>query len=766
MTHIRLLLLFSVWIFTSNAYSQNTECQLVVSGIVVDDHDRQPLAYAHVYIKSLNIGSVADSTGYYELRGLCAGTYQIDVSYIGTILPSTEIELSSSTTLNLYPEIHPEVLESIEISTTESAEFLLERLDKIQVNSIAFEGTTLADKLQNTVGLNVLRTGSSIGKPMIHGMVGNRVIIMNNGVRLESQQWGSEHAPEVDINTVEDIEVIKDAGTIQYGSDAIGGVVLLVPREISGKLKGEVKLSGQTNGRIGASSISLEGGFGDAHRINWRVQGSGTRGGNTKTAQYFLNNTGVKELNYSLTGQYAHKSFDAEVFYSQINTKIGIFSGAHIGNLTDLNNAFQATRPATPDTFQYAIGRPYQNVNHELAKTVLSLKRGHSTIGIQLSRQYNLRQEYDKDKPLNDSLAALNLPALHLEITTLASELFWRSHSTNKRYTTKNGLLTTNQQNTFEGRYFIPNYIRKNVGGYTIHNWTSSNYKTAIEGGLRYDHVEQTIYRRVGDEIISPQYAYSGLSGTLSAAIRASETTTINIRGGHAWRPPTINELYSDGLHHGAAAIERGDTTLTEEKLNHTSIGFVWRNRRSHLIVDAYLNSFSNFIYLQPTGIPELTIRGAFPSFDYRQTAARIIGIDISFNQRFARGIEYNLTASIMRGQRDNGTSLPMMPANRMLHSIKRQHQNGLMYGISAQIVAEQRLYDADTDYLPPPEGYVLFNFVAGKTFKTKHQPFTLGFGVNNFLNTAYRDYLNRLRYFADDQGINFTINFRIPITL
>ncbi|MDP4828416.1 MAG: carboxypeptidase-like regulatory domain-containing protein, partial [Flavobacteriales bacterium] len=109
MTHIRLLLLFSVWIFTSNAYSQNTECQLVVSGRVVDDHDRQPLAYAHVYIKSLNIGSVADSTGYYELRGLCAGTYQIDVSYIGTILPSTEIELSSSTTLNLYPEIHPEM---------------------------------------------------------------------------------------------------------------------------------------------------------------------------------------------------------------------------------------------------------------------------------------------------------------------------------------------------------------------------------------------------------------------------------------------------------------------------------------------------------------------------------------------------------------------------------------------------------------------------------------------------------------------------------
>lgn len=765
MSHKRLLLLFGICAVALTGFSQDTECQYILSGRVVDEHDQQPLAYAHVYIESLKRGSVTDSLGYYSIDRLCSGKYLLNLSYIGTHLPATTVEIKGNQTLNLYPEIHPEVLEGAEIETVEAAELFLERMDQIKVDAVVLEGTSLADKLENVVGLNVLRTGSTIGKPMIHGLVGNRVVIVNNDVRLESQQWGSEHAPETDVNAVSSIEVVKNAGTIQYGSDAIAGVIRMIPAPFSDSLKADLKLAGQTNGRSASTSLSIEGGFGKRHHVNWRAQGSGFRSGNTRTPNYYLNNTGSGELNFALTGKYRYQSIVADLYYSQVNSKIGIFSGAHIGNLTDLNNAFLAEKPLAPDTFQYAIGRPFQNINHELGKVKLSKTIKQSTYSLQLSRQYNLRQEYDKDKPLNDSLAALNIPALHLEITTLIADLQWNRQSKNKRKVFLGGVTGMNQENTFEGRLFIPNYVRNTTGGFVIQKWTASDYRMAVEIGLRYDRTLQTIYRRLGNDVITPAYEYQGFAGTAAMAYRTSETTTLTLRGGHAWRPPTVNELYSAGLHHGAAAIEYGDTTLTEEQLNHISLGFAWRTKSSHLIADVYLNAFNNFIYLQPGDQPELTIRGAFPVFNYRQTAAQIVGVDLNFAQKLTEKINYQLTASMLQGKRADGTHLPMMPANRMTHKLLRQNSKGLMYGLSALFVAEQQLYDDDSDYVAPPKGYVLFNLFAGKDFTLQKQSFSAGIGINNLFNTRYRDYLNRLRYFADDQGINITLHLRISIT-
>ncbi|MBI1266681.1 MAG: TonB-dependent receptor [Cryomorphaceae bacterium] len=765
MSHKRLLLLFSICATALIGFSQDTECQYILSGRVVDEHDQQPLAYAHVYIASLKRGTVTDSLGYYTIDRLCRGNYILNLSYIGTRLPATAVELTGNQTLNLFPEIHPEILESAEIETVEAPEFFLERMDQIKVGAIVFDGTTLADKLENVVGLNVLRTGSTIGKPMIHGMVGNRVIIVNNDVRLESQQWGSEHAPETDVNAVSSIEVVKNAGTIQYGSDAIGGVIRMVPAPLSDSLKADVNLSGQSNGRSASTSLSVEGGFGKRHHVNLRAQGSGFRSGNTKTPNYYLNNTGSGELNFALTGKYQYQTIVADLYYSQVNSKVGIFSGAHIGNLTDLNNALLADKPQAPDTFLYAIGRPYQIINHEVSKLKLSKTTKQSTLSLQLSRQYNLRQEYDIDEPLNDSLAALNIPALNLEITTLIADLQWNRYSKNKRNVFVGGVTGMNQENTFEGRLFIPNYVRNTVGGFGIQKWTSSDYRMAVEVGIRYDRTHQTIYRRLGNDVIAPDYQYQGLAGTAAVAYRTTETTTLTLRGGHAWRPPTVNELYSAGLHHGAAAIEYGDTTLTEEQLKHISLGFVWRTKSSHLIADMYLNAFNNFIYLQPGDQPELTIRGAFPVFNYRQTAAQIVGIDLNFVQKLNKKISYQLTASMLKGKRADGTYLPMMPANRMTHKILRQNSQGLMYGFSALFVNEQRLYDDNSDYVAPPKGYVLLNLFAGRDFNIKKQFFSAGIGINNALNTRYRDYLNRLRYFADDQGINITLHLKLSIT-
>ena len=137
---------------------------------------------------------------------------------------------------------------------------------------------------------------------MIHGMYGNRILLLNNGVRLESQNWGSDHAPEIDPFIATKLTVIKGAASIRYGMDALGGVILVEPKElpISKSFKGEFNTVGTTNGKSGVVSSYLEGRFDKKLAgLSWRLQGTMKEAGNYRTPTYFLTNTAMNESNYS-----------------------------------------------------------------------------------------------------------------------------------------------------------------------------------------------------------------------------------------------------------------------------------------------------------------------------------------------------------------------------------------------------------------------------------------------------------------------------------
>ncbi|HLT23904.1 MAG TPA: Plug domain-containing protein, partial [Ignavibacteria bacterium] len=119
------------------------------------------------------------------------------------------------------------------------------------------KGKPLAEALKEITGVSTIQTGSSISKPVIHGLHSNRILILNNGVRQEGQQWGFEHAPEIDPFIAKKLTVIKGANSVRYGSDAIGGVILVEPNDLQynmNKLNGEVNLIGFSNGRAGVIS--------------------------------------------------------------------------------------------------------------------------------------------------------------------------------------------------------------------------------------------------------------------------------------------------------------------------------------------------------------------------------------------------------------------------------------------------------------------------------------------------------------------------------
>lgn len=771
-TFIHLLL---VCLSFNTALAQNHNCTLSLYGRVIDDHDRQPLSFAAVYIEELQKGTVTDSAGYYRISDLCPGTYTVRCTHLGCEPIETKITIKRSLQKDFHPEHHAEELGRVDVQTsredaaTQTADDLKGReLDETR-------GQSLGDALKDITGVTTIQTGSSISKPIIHGMHSNRILVLNNGVRQEGQQWGLEHAPEVDPFIAGKLSVVKGANGVRYGSDAMAGIILVEPRPLrdSAGIGGELNLAGFSNGRQGITSAMLEGNLKKIPALSWRTQGTLKRSGNIKTPGYFLKNTGMEEHNFSAAAAYNKKRWGTEIFYSQFNTKLGIFSGSHIGNLTDLQNAFNMAEPLEKSGFSYKIDRPYQQAEHELLKV-----KGHAWTGkagkleLIYARQYNLRMEYDKHVPLNDSLAALDLPDLKYEITTHTADMIWE-HVAVKNISGSIGVSGITQGNTYEGRFFIPNYRNYGGGAFWIERWKKN--KVELEAGARYDYRWLKVYMRLPDNsIYSPEFSYTNVSGTVGAIYRLKEGITLNANAGTAWRAPAVNELFSNGLHHGAASIEIGNEHLVPETAYNFIVSGSYKpeGRKLSAEVSVYYNIIDNYIYQQPQLPPTLTIRGAFPTFRYQQADATFKGVDAMAGWYLTKQLSVQGKASIVRAYNESTSEhLVLIPPDRYEGEITYEFRNrkklrNAYVSLSVLHVAKQWRVPANSDFSAPPAAYTLPGLDAGISFPVKKQEVAIGLSVTNILDAKYRDYLDRFRYYSDAAGRSVNLRVKIPFEI
>ncbi|MBL4669723.1 MAG: TonB-dependent receptor [Flavobacteriales bacterium] len=774
MLNSKLLFALVLLLSTYNCFTQTTVCNYTLSGKVIDEHDKTPLMFATVYIKELERGSVSDDKGNYKIENLCKGTYTLIVSHLGCHPITETITLTKSVEHHFYPEHHTEELKEFTLQEKGYEEEISVAKKELSVKELnQSRGESLGESLKTITGVTSLNTGNSISKPVIHGLHSDRVLILNNGIRQEGQQWGNEHAPEIDPYIADKLSVIKGADGIRYGANAIAGVVLVEPRALrdSSGMNGELNLAGASNGRLGVSSATLDGNIGKLKGLSWRLQGTLKRSGNVTTPNYYLKNTGLKEYNFSWALGFNKEKYGIEFFYSQFNTDIGIFSAAHIGNLTDFKRAIDADEPLESANFTYEINRPFQHIEHELFKVKAYWLTGDiGKLNFIYARQYNLREEYDKHLPRNDSLAALNLPELQFEITTHLGELSWKQNRKGA-FNTQIGVATINQANTFEGREFIPAFIKYGTGIFLIEKWRSDDFKLELETGLRYDYIYQQVYKWNSKEreYNSYDYTYNNISGSVGAIYKPNDKLTTRVNFGMAWRPPNVSELFSDGLHHGAAAVEYGDTNLIAEKAYNTILAVDYVNKGFLLQVEGYYNHISNFIYLKPTIPATLTIRGAFPTFNYTQVDAALTGVDLKMSYQFVNHLTWTGKTSFLNAYNLTANEwLVGMPANRFenileykLPKLKKLRDVYLEAGI--QSVLKQDHIPANSDYSPPPNAYNLLS--AGLGFGiplAKKQELIVDFKIKNLLNTAYRDYLNRFRYYADEMGRNYTLKLKL----
>ncbi|MBK9286214.1 MAG: carboxypeptidase-like regulatory domain-containing protein [Flavobacteriales bacterium] len=194
----RSVLLF-LFLFPWPLLAQPLGCELVLSGRVSDEHDRSGLGFAEVRILELARSVQADEQGVYRIEGLCEGSYTLQVAHLGCDPVIVKIQLSRSTEKDLFLEHHESELKDLEVirkRPDENVGLSRTELDKVALESSA--GRTLAEALSSIPGVNMLSSGPTINKPVIHGLYGNRILTLNQGIRQEDQQWGTEHAPNLD----------------------------------------------------------------------------------------------------------------------------------------------------------------------------------------------------------------------------------------------------------------------------------------------------------------------------------------------------------------------------------------------------------------------------------------------------------------------------------------------------------------------------------------------------------------------------------------
>ena len=749
---------------TVNAQGQN--CKLVLSGNVIDASNNAPLEKAVVEIKELGLKFVTDVKGQYHFYDLCAGNYTIVVNHIScdSVVLKTAVQRNQIKNFRL-----PHSFNQLETVSVRSKKDLMVNTIREELSAKAIEktrGQSLGEILKQVNGVAVLQTGSTIFKPVIHGLHSQRILLVNNGVRLESQQWGTDHAPEIDPFIADKFTVLKGAGALRYGSDAIAGAVLIEPKPLLKQAGKNAEFNSTYfsnnrqyvfNGMYEASPLNLP-------EFSYRIQATYKKGGNARTPDYWLYNTGLEEFNYSATAGYRKNRFNTELFFSSFQTALGIFMGAHVGNLTDLQNAIQSKKPIQNiDQFSYEILRPRQSVQHTTVKSKSQyLLLNDHKINLILSYQSNVRQEYDR--------ALLSpRPELDLNITTTLVDLNYESASSKKRQYAfgTNAML---QENVWTGsRFFIPNFRVQNIALYATQSLNLNDWM--LDGGLRYDFKSLTTFRNQNDALSSIERTFGNASGTLGATYKITPNLRWLINSAFAWRAPQVNELYVNGLHHGTASFEIGNPDLKSEKALNFSTQLKYQSDSSWQVdLTLYNNIINDFINMNPSTPATLTLRGAYPTFKFIQTNALLRGLDLSvqktLNSHFSTSAK---TALLWATDRKTKDWLIQMPANRVEGEFTYTFNTNALKNAAVELrllhmMQQTRIPKNIPDYLPPPAAYNLLNLDFNTDLMLGKQTINLGVAVLNLLNERYRDYMNRFRYFNDEPGRS--INLRCKIKL
>ncbi len=761
-------------------------CHLALRGYIREADNNEVLAYANVYVKEAERGTMTDESGYFSIANLCENTtYTVEVSHLECAHFTQIIRLTENTTVD-FRLTHNTNLKEVVIVEKAVAPPPTQAQNVVDHADLeAARGLSLTETLKKIPGVTLLSSGGTIAKPVIQGLHGNRIAIVSDGVTLQSQQWGNDHAPEIDPFTADVIKVVKGAAGVRYGVGAMAGAVVLEPAPLRTQAgaNGWLSLGGFSNGYGGVAAGMLH--WKPRHGpLAFRFQGTLKRSGNLRAANYWLGNTGAAELDFSTSMGWKKGRWQQTLTATQFSQHFGILRAAHTGSISDLDSAIVSETPRNNlDYFSYLIDRPSQRVQHNTLKYKAEYRINDIwKLSGQYNFQYNQRREYDRGRK---SVTAGDKAQVTFQLWSNTLDVALE-HLPIRHFQGGVGVQVLQQLNYVSKGGFIPDYLGWGGAVWAVERWRRYPAPWEFEAGLRFDYLGNHITTTGnGNNDLDKRIAFGNVSGSAGAIYHFSPNLTSRVNTGYSWRPPHVNELFARGVHHGAGRYEQGNPDLQSEKAWNTNLSLEWESKNVNAMMSIYRNQVQDFIYLnQPRDSIVLTIRGPFPAYFYAQDNAVLQGLDAQISANIVAGLSIEGKFSMIRGYRlahvsDSAAGnirrdwLPLLPVDRFQYGLKwnffrnnsARKPGETFLRLLATTALQQTRIPAEGLTKAAPTGFTLYSLEAAHTFhlgarraKTSDASGSLlevGLHVQNLTNVAYREYLDLFRYFADMPGIN-----------
>ena len=793
------LQLIFVLICSFSINAQNNACDYSVSGQVLDVETKVPIAYAVVRVEGTEKFTTSDFDGNFKIEGLCSDSNILIISCLG-YADSTTQDHEHDADIHFYLKQAVTGLDEVTIKAQKIKEKGTETIAQVDVGKVVLKENvtqSLAAALSKIQGVTFNSTGANVQLPVIHGLSGSRILILNNGLRQGFQNWGRDHAPEIDLNSANNVTVIKGASGVRFGPEALGGVIIVEPNPLllNQPLYGSIGSSFQTNGN--GYNTNFEIGKG-SDKWSYYANGNYVRIGDRRASDYNLTNTGKEEIAFGLGTLYHQENWDFKVNYSFVDQDLGLLRAAFVESADAFIEAINATVPVPADPFSYDITDPNQKVQHHLAKAEVNWRYSpEGKLTFIAGAQLNKRDEFDVRRNAD-------LPIIDLDLVTYDYKLEWK----HPEFNGLNGLLgiqyfTQNSDNN-PGTLttpFIPNYNTERLSAFAAESKKFG--ENTIEAGLRLDFESNNVRgRELNQDIFRDTYDFNNLTASIGYSRKFSDNTTFRTNLGTALRTPNVAELFSfgqNGYRITYGLLRFTDTAEngfdTSEVINlddsevETEVGYKLINElqingeKSTHNFTTYFNYIDNYVFQRPLGVIG-TFRGPTPAFFYNQADAVFIGLDYDWKKDFTPEFSGTFGFSFLysRNVKDSETLINQPP---IATNIELQWNQGKFWKFESskftlkpsytfkqfqapRTISPENLVDGSTlittdseifDFIDAPDGY----FLVDLSWNFKFKKLSGGITAQNLLNTSYRNNLNDLRYFADDLGRNilFKLNYK-----
>ncbi|MCB2222216.1 MAG: TonB-dependent receptor [Bacteroidetes bacterium] len=726
--------------------------QYNISGMITDVETGETLIGATIFIPEISKGTVTDEKGEYHLDHLPSGLLTLEFAYLGFSTVIKKVYLKDQDEI-LNVSLVPTIIHTQEVVISSSS-YTTQHENAVKIETIGMDEITstgspnVIESISNIPGVDMISKGNGVAKPVIRGLSNSNVVVLNNGVKLENYQFSEDHPFSINEFGLDKVEVIKGPASLLYGSDAVGGIINVIPEKPapSRKIIGDLNTQYFSNTEGISANLGVRG---SGTHFNWSLRGGmknhkDYQDGNGNTVFNSRFNEEVIKLNAGYNEHFG--SF--QLYYDYNRMKLGMVTpdALVLVNTNERQNEFW-----------------YQDLTNHLLTARNKIFFGRYKIGVDMAWQNNTRiLNTDEKNEVN-----MNMNVLSYDVKT------WLPSGENTEYII--GTQGAFKENQNQGGHIrvLPDF---NQSDYSLMGWLKHTHQNriSVQAGVRWEyrilHIPEQekashSHEEPGHEdepeiMAALERNYQNMTFSLGGTWEINPEFLIRINGASAYRNPNVAELTQDGVH--GSRYEQGNRDLNSQRSYEADLSGHYHSKIMELDLAGFYNHINDYIYLAPTDEYDDDLR----IYRYTQNNARLYGLEASYGIYPMHWLNLNATYTFLRGERTDGSNLPFIPQDKIKFDVKLEkdeigfiHSSWFSTGIT-------HAFDQDrpAQFETETANYLLLR--AGIGFKIKVQKQFLDFSIvaTNILNEVYYDHLSTLKDMnIYNMGRNLTFNVRIP---